>query len=124
MSGINKVILLGRLTRDPEVKDANGIAVTKFSIATSKTWKDDSGEKQEKAEFHNLVAFRKTAELVGKYLTKGRQIFVEGELSTTSYEKDGVKKYKTEIIANHIEFLGDSGKKEEASPTLGEEIPF
>lgn len=124
MSGINKVILLGRLTRDPEVKDANGIAVTKFSIATSKTWKDDSGEKQEKAEFHNLVAFRKTAELVGKYLTKGRQVFVEGELSTTSYEKDGVKKYKTEIIANHVEFLGDGGKKEEASPTLGDEIPF
>jgi len=101
---------LGRLTRDPELKEAKGLSIANFSIATSKEWKNEAGEKQEKAEFHNCVAFKKTAELVGKYLTKGRQVYIEGELQTRSWddEKTGVKKYKTEIIANNIQFVGDN----------------
>lgn len=126
MSGMNKVFLLGRLGQDPEVKALpSGGFVANFSIATSKSWKDDSGEKQEKTEWHNVVAFRKNAELVGKYLTKGRQVMVEGELQTRSWEKDGVKKYKTEVVANHVEFIGDGRKPDgEAEPTLGDEIKF
>lgn len=110
MSGVNKAILLGRLTRDPEVKNVKGLDIANFAIATSKEWKNEAGEKQEKAEFHNCVAFKKTAELVGKYLTKGRQVYVEGELQTRSWddEKSGAKKYKTEIVVNSIQFLGDA----------------
>lgn len=102
------MILVGRLTRDPEVKDVKGVAICNFSIATSREWKDDGGEKHEKTEFHNLVAFRKTADLCGKYLTKGRQAYVEGELQTRNWEKDGVKHYRTEIVVNSVQFLGDS----------------
>lgn len=135
MSGVNKVILLGRLGKDPELKDAKGIAICNFSIATSKEWKDDSGEKKEKTEWHNIVAFRKTAEIAGKYLTKGRQVYIEGELQTRSWEDDaGVKKYRTEIIANNIQFVGDGKPRTDASPAVtegaeptfdtNEEIPF
>lgn len=134
MSGINKVILLGRLTRDPELKDVKGLQIANFSIATSKQWKDADGTKQEKAEFHNCVAFKKTAELVGKYLSKGRQVYVEGELQTSSWDdKDsGKKRYKTEIVVQTIQFLGDSSKAEtsqELAPSTpaidnNEEIPF
>lgn len=110
---VNKVILIGRLTKDPEVKDVKGTQIVNFCLVTSKQWKDDSGEKQEKAEFHNLVAFRKTAELVGKYLKKGSQCYIEGELQTRNWEDDsGTKKYKTEIIANSIQFLGRANETE------------
>jgi single-strand DNA-binding protein len=121
MSGVNKVILVGRLGRDPEIKDAKGIAIANFSIATSKTWKDESGEKQEKTEWHNIVAFKKTAELAGKFLTKGREIYVEGELQTRSWEdkETGVKKYRTEIIAQNIQFLGS---KPEANGETTKEV--
>lgn len=108
MSGINKAIILGRLTRDPETKNVNGMQITNFSLATSETWKDESGEKKEKVEYHNLVAFRKTAELVATYLKKGSQCYVEGKLQTTSWEAEGVKKYKTEIVVDKVEFLSSS----------------
>ncbi len=109
MSGVNQVILLGRLGRDPECKAlSSGDQVANFSIATSKSWKDASGTKQERTEWHNIVAFKKLAEIAGKYLTKGRQVYVSGELQTRSWEdKDGQKKYKTEIVAHRIEFIGD-----------------
>ena len=116
MSGINKVILIGRLGKDPILKDVNGLAICNFSIATSKSYKDDSGEKQETTQWHDIVCFKKTAELASKYLTKGRQVFVEGELNTRSWddEKSGQKKYRTEIVANNIQFLG-SGTSSEVS---------
>lgn len=108
MSGVNRVILLGRLGSDPELKDAKGLAICNFSIATSKEWRTEDGEKKEKTEWHRIVAFKKTAELAGKYLTKGRQVYVEGELQTRSWEDDnGVKKYMTEIVANNIQFIGE-----------------
>lgn len=131
MSGLNRVILMGRLGQDPEMKDVKGLQIANFSVATSKTWKNEAGEKQEKTEWHNCVAFKKTAELAGKYLTKGRQVLVEGELQTRSWEDDaGVKKYRTEIIANNIQFVGESKKAEgevtapAASFDTDEAIPF
>ena len=109
MAGVNKVILLGRLGRDPEIKyTSDGTAVTNFSIATSEQWKDkNSGEKREKTEWHSIVAWRNLGEICGKYLFKGRQVYVEGRLETRSWEQDGVTKYKTEIIATDISFVGN-----------------
>ena len=108
MSGVNKVILVGRLTKDPDVRFAtDGSAVCNITIATSETWKDkNTGEKKEKAEFHRVVLWRKLAELAGEYLSKGRQVYVEGRLQTRSYEKDGQTHYITEVRASWVEFLG------------------
>ncbi len=125
MSGVNQVILLGRLGRDPECKALqSGDQVANFSIATSKSWKDASGAKQERTEWHNIVAFKKLAEVAGKYLTKGRQVFVEGELQTRSWEdKDGTKKYKTEIVARRIEFIGDKPGVDKNTGEVPSEAP-
>lgn len=135
MSGVNKVILLGRLGKDPELKNANGLAICSFSLATSKEWKDDSGEKQQRTQWHDIVCFKKTAEIAAKYLAKGRQCFVEGEIQTRSWEdkETGVKKYRTEIIAQSIQFVGDKPTESVAEtfapqPDLGptdvDNIPF
>ncbi len=108
MAGLNKVILIGNLGRDPEVNyTPNGLAVAKFSIATSLSWKDkNSGEKKEKTEWHRIVAFGKLGEICGEYLSKGKQIYVEGRLETSSWEKDGVTRYNTNIIASDMQMLG------------------
>lgn len=98
MSSLNKVQLIGNLGKDPELKfTPSGIAVATFSIATSEKWKDQEGNVQEKTEWHNIVAWRKTAEICGEYLKKGSKVYVEGKLETTPYEKDGVKHYPTKI---------------------------
>jgi len=108
MAGINKVILIGRLGRDPEVRyTPDGSAVANFSIATSEEWKDkDTGEKKERTEWHRIVAWRRLGEICGEYLSKGRQVYVEGKLQTRSWEKDGVTRYSTEIVASDVQFLG------------------
>jgi len=132
MSGINKVILLGRLGKDPENKNASGISITNFSIATSKEWKDESGEKKEKTQWTDVVCFKKTADIAAKYLTKGREVYIEGELNTRSWDdkETGSKKYRTEVVANHIEFIGGNKQNETqretttATNTYQEEIPF
>lgn len=116
MAGINKVILIGRLGRDPEVRyTPDGTAVANFSIATSDEWKDrDTGEKRERTEWHRIVAWRKLGELCGEYLSKGRQVYIEGRLQTRDWQdKDGNKRYTTEIVANEVQFLGarDSGNE-------------
>ena len=114
MSGINKAIIIGRLGKDPEVRFMpNGDAVANFTFATSETWKDKtSGEKKEKTEWHRIVAFGKLAENCGKYLTKGSQIFLEGRLQTRKWtDKDGNKKYTTEIIAGEVQFLTPKGER-------------
>ncbi|OUR96224.1 single-stranded DNA-binding protein [Halobacteriovorax marinus] len=104
---LNKVMIIGRLGKDPELKyTPSGAAVCNFSVATSETWADKSGQKQEKTEWHNIVVWGKLAELCNQYLAKGRQAYVEGSLSTRSWEKDGVKRYSTEINAKTIQFLG------------------
>lgn len=108
MAGINKVILIGRLGSDPEVRyTQDGSAVASFSIATSEEWKDkESGEKKERTEWHRIVAWRKLGEICGEYLSKGRQVYIEGKLQTRSWEKDGVTRYTTEIVASDVQFLG------------------
>lgn len=113
MAGINKVILIGRLGNDPEVRyTQDGSAVASFSIATSDEWKDkETGDKKERTEWHRIVAWRRLGEICGEYLSKGRQVYVEGKLQTRSWEKDGVTRYTTEIVASDVQFLGgrDSG---------------
>jgi single-strand DNA-binding protein len=107
MASVNKVILVGNLGRDPEVRFMpNGDAVCNFSIATTDSWKDKSGARQEKTEWHNITMYRKLAEIAGEYLKKGRPVYVEGSLQTRKWEKDGVTRYTTEIIANQMQMLG------------------
>jgi len=106
---LNKVQLIGRLTHDPEVRTTpTGQTVATFSVATSRQWKDAAGATQSQTEFHNVVAWRKLAEIIKQYLTKGKQIYVEGYLQTRNWigTQDNVKRYRTEIIADNIIFLG------------------
>ncbi|MBU4258333.1 MAG: single-stranded DNA-binding protein [Proteobacteria bacterium] len=124
MSGINKVILIGRLGRDPEVRyTPDGNAVANFSIATSEEWKDKAtGEKKERTEWHRIVAFRKLGEICGEYLSKGRQVYVEGRLQTKSWEKDGVTRYTTEIVASDVQFLGGRDSANSDEPPLNTQV--
>lgn len=106
MSGVNKVILVGRLGKDPEVRNLeNGAVVANFSIATSEKYTDRAGEKKEVTEWHNIVLWRGLAEVAQKYLHKGDMVYVEGKLRTRSWEKDGVTRYTTEIIADNMNML-------------------
>jgi single-strand DNA-binding protein len=107
MSGVNKVIIIGRLGRDPEVRyTQDGRAIANFSVATSEEWKDkEKGEKKERTEWHRIVAFGRLGEICGEYLAKGRQVYVEGRLQTRSWEKDNVTRYTTEIVASNMQML-------------------
>lgn len=108
MASVNKVILVGRLGKDPETRYMpNGDAVTNVTLATSENWKDKNGEKQEKTEWHRVTFYRKLAEIAGEYLKKGSMVYVEGRLETRKWtDKAGVEKYTTEIIANEMQMLG------------------
>lgn len=108
---VNKVILIGNLGRDPEVRfTANGRAVARFSVATSEMWNDAEGTRQERTEWHNVVVWGKQAETCGQYLQKGRQVYIEGSIRNRQYDdKDGNKKYITEINAQRVQFLGGGG---------------
>lgn len=130
--GVNKVILIGHLGADPEVRyTASGSPVANFRIATTDTWTDKNGQKQERTEWHRIVAWGKLGELAGEYLSKGRQVYVEGRLQTRQWDdRDGNKKYTTEIVATQVTFLGargdapaggggGSGTKREAPPQTG-----
>ena len=137
-SGINKVILLGNLGADPELRTtAGGDAVATISIATSDSWKDkNTGEEQQKTEWHRVVFFRRMAEVVGQYLKKGSSVYIEGQLQTNRYEdkNTGEKKFSTQIVARDMQMLGSrnssetqSNSTEEASmdqTPLDDEIPF
>lgn len=105
---VNKVILVGRLGKDPETRYmTNGEAVTNVSLATSENYKDKSGEKQERTEWHNLVFYRRLAEIAGEYLKKGSQVYVEGRIQTRKWQdKEGKDRYTTEIIVNEMKMLG------------------
>ena len=115
--GINKAIILGNLGVDPETRyTQGGSPITSFSVATSEGWKDkQSGEAKERTEWHNIVAFGKLAEICGEYLRKGSKVYVEGSLRTSSWESDGVKKYKTEIIADQMQMLDSKGSAPQES---------
>ena len=108
MASVNKVILIGNLGRDPETRyTTGGDAVTNLRIATTETWKDKSGEKQEKTEWHTVVLFGRQAEIAGEYLKKGRPVYIEGRLQTRKYtDKEGVEKYSTEIVGDRMQLLG------------------
>ncbi len=128
---INKVILIGRLGRDPEMRfTPSGKAVTNFTLATNENWTDQSGEKQERTEWHRIVTWGKLAENCAKLLAKGKQVYVEGRIQTRSWDdKDGNKRYTTEVVANIMQMLGpmESGSKgmgdEGADLGPGEGIP-
>ena len=108
MASVNKVILLGNLGRDPETRyTTGGDAVTNLRIATSEQWKDKSGEKQERTEWHRVVLFGRQAEVAGEYLKKGRSVYIEGRLQTRKYtDKEGVEKYSTEVVADRMQLIG------------------
>lgn len=129
MAAVNKAILVGRLGKDPETRYmTSGEAVTNATLATSENWKDKSGEKQEKTEWHNLVFYRKLAEIAGEYLKKGSLIYVEGKLQTRKWQtKEGQDRYTTEIVVSEMQMLGsksdgghhenhDDGQNQQAAP--------
>ena len=121
---LNKVFLYGNLTRDPELKALpSGSNVANFGLATNRTYKDKSGAKQETTEFHNIVAFGRTAEVIAQYCKKGRPIFVEGRIQTRSWEgkEDGKKQYRTEIVVDNFQFGADGGKASSGAPRTGQE---
>jgi single-strand DNA-binding protein len=112
---VNKVILIGRLGKDPEIRSTpNGTTVCKFSLATDDRWTDKSGEKQERTEWHNIVAWGKLAEICGQYLRKGKLVYIDGAIRTDSWDdkETGQKKYRTEIVANSMQMLGPKGEDE------------
>ena len=111
MASVNKVILIGNLGRDPEIRYMpSGDAMANLNLATTDTWKDKAGEKQEKTEWHRVVMFGKQAEIAGEYLKKGSQVYIEGRLQTRKWQdKDGAEKYTTEIVADRMQMLGSRG---------------
>src|SRR5258708_13196565 len=118
---LNKVQIIGRLTRDPELRTTpSGKNVCSFSVATGFTWTDQSGQKKEQTEFHNVVAWGKLADIIGQYMKKGRQVYIEGRLQTTSWDDktSGQKRYKTEIIADNMIMLGSKSDGPAASPAM------
>jgi single-strand DNA-binding protein len=121
MPSVNKVILMGNLGRDPEVRFMpNGDAVCNFSIATTDSWKDKAGERQEKTEWHNIVMYRRLAEIAGEYLKKGRPVYLEGRLQTRKWQtKEGQDRYTTEVIADSMQMLGgrDGAPTQESQPS-------
>jgi len=124
--GVNKVILVGNLGRDPEVRySPNGQAVANVTIATTESWKDkNTGDKQEKTEWHRIVFFGKLAEIAGEYLKKGSQIYVEGRLQTRKWQdKDGHERYTTEIVANEMQMLGSREGRGEPKAEFPQEEP-
>ena len=127
MSGVNKVILVGRLGADPEMKYTNsGTGICRFNIATSERWNDKEGQKQERTEWHRVVAWAKLGELCNEYLKKGRQAYIEGRMQTRSWQdKDGNKKYTTEVVANTVQFLGSADRSDNPkSDSLPPDGPF
>ncbi len=132
MGDLNKAMLIGNLTKDPEAKTLpSGQAVSSFSIATNRVWKDKDGAKKEQAEFHNIVAFGKVAEICNQYLKKGAKTYIEGRLQTRSWEdQNGVKKYRTEIIVENISMLGgrssagNSSSFDSSTKSSEEELPI
>jgi single-strand DNA-binding protein len=121
MASVNKVILVGNLGRDPETRyTTGGDAVTNIRVATTDTWKDKNGEKQEKTEWHTVVFFGRQAEIAGEYLKKGRQVYIEGRLQTRKWQdKEGQDRYSTEIVADRMQMLGsrESGASAASVPS-------
>lgn len=122
---LNKAMIIGNLTRDPEVKTTpSGITVASFAVATNRVWTDQQGQKQEKVEFHNVVAWRRLAEICGQYLHKGSKIYIEGRLQTRDWAgQDGVKRYRTEIITENMIMLDRAGAGNVSAPSARPPMP-
>lgn len=125
---LNKVMIIGRLTRDPESKTTpQGVALTTFGVATNRMWKDDQGAQRDATEFHNVVAWRRLAEICAQYLNKGKQVYIEGHLQTRSWDgQDGKKNYRTEIVADNMIMLGSpsgSGKPMQSQTKPAQAMP-
>jgi len=119
---INKVMVYGNLGRDPELKSLpSGVQVASFSLATTRVYKDKDGNKKEQTDWHNIVVFGRQAETTSQYLHKGNAAFIEGRLQTRSWEKDGVKQYRTEIVADRVQFGPKGGSTGGATTTQGDE---
>lgn len=114
---LNKAMLIGRITKKPELRNTStGQNVTSFTVVTNRSWKDNDGNKQEKAEFHNVVAWAKLAEICAQYLDKGKKVYVEGRLQTRDWEgKDGVKRYRTEIVLDNMIMLDRAGSNSKSN---------
>lgn len=124
MAGINKVILIGNLGRDPEIYTFdNGVKKASFSVATTESYKDKEGNKVDQTEWHNIVLWRGLAEVAEKYLNKGKQVYIEGRLRTRSYEVDGIKKYVTEILGDNMTMLGGRRDSGEIPPEVASQEP-
>lgn len=123
---VNKVIIVGRLGADPELKSlGSGQSVANFNVATSENWVDREGQKQERTEWHRIVVWGKLAEICRQYLAKGRQVFVEGKLQTRSWEdQQGQKRYTTEIVANNIQFIGGASDRANTGANPGGAMDF
>lgn len=126
---LNKATIIGNLTRDPELKQLpSGISVASISVATNRTWKGKDGARQEAVDYHNAVVFGKQAEVIAQYMKKGNQILIEGRIQTRSWEKDGVKNYRTEIVVDNFQFgARPSGEKthvtrETSAPSTNEPL--
>tara|TARA_B100000035_G_scaffold151197_1_gene128840 strand:+ start:1774 stop:2223 length:450 start_codon:yes stop_codon:yes gene_type:complete len=117
MAGVNKVIILGRLGADPDLRSSpSGVTSCNLSIATSQNWTDkSSGEKKEKTEWHRVVFFGRSAEIIDQYVKKGQELYIEGSLSTSKYEKDGIERYTTNIIGSSFNFISGSGSTSNSS---------
>lgn len=115
---LNKAMIIGNLTREPEIRNTpSGQQVASFSVATNFVWNDQAGKKNEKVEFHNIIAWRRLAEICGQYLHKGSKVYVEGRLQTTDWTgQDGVKRYRTEIVAENLIMLDSKGGFEGGAP--------
>lgn len=117
---INKALLYGNLTRDPELRSLpSGIQVASFSLATNRVYNDKDGKRQEQADYHNIVVFGKQADTVSRYMKKGNGVFVEGRMQTRSWEQDGQKKYRTEVIADRVQFGPRSGGSSDGGGSYG-----
>ena len=134
VQGVNKAIIVGRVGQEPTTRyTKDGKAVTSFSVATSEQWKDKQGEKQARTEWHNVVCFGRLAEVAGEFLGPGSKVYIEGKLSTSSYEKNGEKRYSTNIQARELQMLGERAKsqpQQQAAPqptvdsSFDDDIPF
>ena len=136
MNGVNKVILLGTLGKDPEIRQAGQNNVANFSIATSEKFTDRAGQKQEKTEWHSIVLWGKLADLAGQYLKKGDSVYIEGKLTTRSWDENGQKRYKTEIVGNTMQFINTGRSQQQqtqqyqapqmppAPQPIEEDLPF
>ena len=125
MASVNKAILIGNLGKDPDVRySPDGSAITNITLATTENWKDKSGEKQEKTEWHRVAFFGKLAEIAGEYLKKGSQVYVEGRIQTRKWQdKEGQDRYTTEIVADRMQMLGSHGNSFEVSDSPSESRP-